>query len=58
LTVARFGQLKLGDHKGRHRDKVRQLLANPYGVDGYVITVRFATAEALLSFHRFTERVP
>jgi hypothetical protein len=46
------------DLEGRHREKVRQLRANPYGVDGYVAAVRFATAEALLSFHRFTEHVP
>ncbi len=44
------------DIEGRHRDKVRQLLANPYRTDGYALTVRFAVPEALFSFHRFVEQ--
>ena len=44
------------DIEGRHRDKVRQLLANPYRVDGYAVTVRFAVPEVLFSFHRFGEQ--
>lgn len=37
------------------RLKARQLRANPYGVDGYVIVVSFGTQEAVCSFHRFEE---
>lgn len=44
------------DIEGRHREKVRQLLSNPYGSDGYAVAVRFASAEILFSFHRFGER--
>ncbi|HTU91588.1 MAG TPA: hypothetical protein VMF69_16010 [Gemmataceae bacterium] len=44
------------DIEGRHRDKVRQLLANPYRNDGYAVTVRFAVPEVLFSFHRFEEQ--
>lgn len=44
------------DIEGRHRDKVRQLLANPYRVDGYAVTSRFAVPEVLFSFHRFVEQ--
>jgi hypothetical protein len=39
----------------RHRAKVRQLLANPFGVDGYVVVVGFATRTAVFSFHRYPE---
>jgi hypothetical protein len=39
----------------RHRAKVRQLCDNPYGVDGYVVVVSFATRHILLSFHRCQE---
>jgi len=46
------------DIEGRHREKVRQLLANPYRADGYVTAVRFASAEVLFSFHRFAEKTP
>lgn len=41
------------DVEARHREKVRQLLANPHGVDGYVVVVGFATQEVVFSFHRF-----
>jgi hypothetical protein len=44
------------DIEGRHRDKVRQLLANPYRTDGYALAVRFAIPEVLFSFHRFGEQ--
>jgi hypothetical protein len=44
------------DIEGRHRDKVRQLLANPYRIDGYALTARFAVPEVLFSFHRFEEQ--
>jgi hypothetical protein len=44
------------DLEGRHRDKVRQLLANPYRMDGYALAVRFAVPEVLFSFHRFGEQ--
>lgn len=44
------------DIEARHRDKVRQLLANPYRIDGYALAVRFAVPEVLFSFHRFGEQ--
>jgi hypothetical protein len=44
------------DIEGRHREKVRQLLANPYRADGYAVAVRFAVPEILFSFHRFGEQ--
>ena len=40
----------------RHTEKVDQLLSNPYGVDGFVIVVRFASQEAWFTFHRVRER--
>ncbi|MBB6051425.1 hypothetical protein [Armatimonas rosea] len=40
----------------RHKEKVDQLLGNPYGVDGFVIVVRFASQEAWFTFHRVRER--
>jgi hypothetical protein len=43
------------DLETRRRLKARQLRANPYGVDGYVIVVSFGTQEAVCSFHRFEE---
>ena len=43
------------DLKARYRLKVRQLLDNPYGVDGFVIVVGFGTREVSFSFHRFEE---
>jgi hypothetical protein len=39
----------------RHRAKVRQLCDNPYGVDGYVVVVSFASRRVVLSFHRCQE---
>jgi hypothetical protein len=44
-----------GDLEARHRDKRRQLLANPYGADGYVVVVDFSTRRAIFSFHRNDE---
>lgn len=44
------------DVETRHRVKVRQLLDNPRGVDGYVVVVGFATREVIFSFHRYEER--
>ena len=41
--------------EARHRAKVRQLRANPYGVDGFVLVAGFATREVIFSFHRFPE---
>lgn len=41
----------------RYNAKVAQLLDNPYGVDGYVIVVGFATREAIFSFNRFQEEI-
>jgi hypothetical protein len=43
------------DLETRHRAKVRQLCDNPYGVDGYVVVVGFATRHVILSFHRCQE---
>jgi hypothetical protein len=43
------------DLEARHRLKVRQLLDNPYGVDGFVIVVGFAIKEVIFSFNRFEE---
>lgn len=44
------------DIEGRHRDKVRQLLDNPYRIDGYAVTTRFTVPDVLFSFHRFVEQ--
>ena len=43
------------DLETRHRAKVRQLCDNPYGVDGYVVVVSFASRRVVLSFHRCQE---
>jgi len=43
------------DLAARQRAKVRQLCDNPYGVDGYVVVVSFATRHIILSFHRCQE---
>jgi hypothetical protein len=37
----------------RHSEKVRQLLANPFGKDGYVFVCCFSNQKAKLSFHQF-----
>jgi len=47
----------MNDVQTRHRAKVRQWRENPYGVDGYVIVVGFATREVIFSFNRFEEEV-
>jgi hypothetical protein len=39
----------------RHREKVRQLRENPYGQDGYVVVVGFATRMVIFSFRHFEE---
>src|SRR5262249_6353705 len=43
------------DLETRHRAKVRQLCNIPYGVDGYVVVVSFASHRVVLSFHRWQE---
>ncbi len=43
---------KTGDLESRHQDKTRQLLANPYGADGYVVVVGFTERRVIFSFHR------
>jgi hypothetical protein len=43
------------DVEQRHRQKVRQLRDNPYGVDGYVVVVGFAGRRVIFSLHRFAE---
>jgi hypothetical protein len=40
----------------RHRAKVRPLCDNPYGVDGYVVVVSFATHHVIMSFNRCQEQ--
>lgn len=46
------------DLESRHREKIQQLRANPYGVDGYVAVVSFTTRRMIFSFHRFDEGAP
>ncbi len=41
--------------EARHNAKIRQLRDNPYGVDGYVVVVGFATKEIIFSFNQFQE---
>ncbi len=43
--------------EARHREKVQQLLENPYGSDGYVVVVGFAARRVIFSFHHFDEGV-
>ena len=45
-----------GDLESRHAAKVRQWRANPYGVDGYVVTVSFMAKAVICSFHRHKEK--
>jgi hypothetical protein len=45
------------DVETRHRVKVRQLRDHPYGVDGYVVVVGFATHNVIFSFNRFEEGI-
>ena len=45
------------DIETRHSAKVRQLCENPYGVDGYMVVVGFATRSVIFSFNRFEEGV-
>jgi len=42
---------RTGDLEARLQEKIRQLLANPYGADGYVVVVGFAARRAIFSFH-------
>jgi hypothetical protein len=42
-----------GQLESRHAAKVQQLLDNPFGVDGYVVVVDFATRRVIFSFHRY-----
>jgi len=46
------------DLESRHREKIQQLRANPYGADGYVVVVGFTTRRVIFSFHRFDESAP
>ena len=43
------------DLAARHRLKAKQLLGNPFGVDGYVVAVDFAARRVIFSFHRYQE---
>jgi hypothetical protein len=45
------------DMETRHREKVRQLRSNPYGLDGYVVTACFPLRTVIFSFHPFAEGV-
>jgi len=44
-----------GEVESRHRAKIRQWQENPWQADGYVVTVDFATRQAIFSFHRYEE---
>jgi hypothetical protein len=44
-----------GELESRHAAKVQQWRENPYGVDGYVVSVGFRAGSAICSFHRFRE---
>jgi len=39
--------------ESRHASKVRQWQANPYGVDGYVLTAGFGSRHVIFSFTAF-----
>jgi hypothetical protein len=39
----------------RHKEKVRQLQANPFGKDGYVFVCCFSNQRAKFSFHHFEQ---
>lgn len=43
---------RTADLEVRHQEKIQQLLANPYGADGYVVVVGFAARRVIFSFHR------
>src|SRR5262249_20619411 len=43
---------KSADLEARHQEKIEQLLANPYGADGYVVVAGFAARRVIFSFHR------
>jgi hypothetical protein len=40
-----------GELEQRHRQKVEQLLDNPYGRDGFVVVCCFTTQRIIFSFH-------
>ena len=42
-----------GQIESRHAAKVKQLLENPFGVDGYVVVADFSTRRVIFSFHRY-----
>jgi len=46
------------DLESRHWEKLLQLQDNPYGADGYVVVVGFATRQVIFSFHALTEGSP
>lgn len=46
------------DLRTRHREKVEQLLMNPYGADGYVVVVGFTAKRVIFSFHRNDKGAP
>jgi hypothetical protein len=41
--------------ESRNASKVTQFQANPYGVDGFVLTAGFGSRQVIFSFHRFKE---
>jgi hypothetical protein len=49
---------RTADLEDRHQEKVRQLLANPYGTDGYVVVVGFAARRVIFSFQRNDRGAP
>jgi hypothetical protein len=42
---------RTADLESLHREKTQQLLANPFGADGYVVVVGFAVRQVIFSFH-------
>jgi hypothetical protein len=42
---------RAADLEPLHQEKTQQLLANPYGADGYVVVVAFAERRVIFSFH-------
>jgi hypothetical protein len=49
---------RTADLEARRQQKIRQLLANPYGADGYVVVVGFAARRVIFSFHHNDRGAP
>ncbi|MBI1923193.1 hypothetical protein HYR99_02970 [Candidatus Poribacteria bacterium] len=46
------GTERASEFRRRHRQKIRQMLSNPYQKDGYVVVCDFFSQRILFSFHR------